>query len=190
MLITLGTFSATTITGPPRQSWPIGLPEYNNKFRESWLSIVNITKRNQQHRSKSTDQWQPTGETFWTRWRKHVFPERSPALEWMMEAKNVNGSYIFRLPSHDIAKRGNRSEEIAGTDDKITACVKETCLLDVVCKVSNRKTLSGETFCLPEKGLLSMLNLVLRVTYWFFTSCWLTETTNFLGMHSYFSVTR
>ena len=50
-------------------------------------------------------------------------------------------------------------------DDKITACVKEICLLDVVCKVSNRKTLSGETFCLPEKGLLSVLNLVLRVTY-------------------------
>ena len=50
-------------------------------------------------------------------------------------------------------------------DDKITACVKEICLLDVVCKVSNRKTLSDETFCLPEKGLLSILNLVLRVTY-------------------------
>ena len=54
-------------------------------------------------------------------------------------------------------------------DDKITACVKEICLLlDVVCKVSNRKTLSGETFCFPEKGLLSILNLVLRVTYLFF----------------------
>ena len=50
-------------------------------------------------------------------------------------------------------------------DDKITACVKEICPQDVVCKVSNRKTLSGETFCLPEKGFLSILNLVLRVTY-------------------------
>ena len=39
-------------------------------------------------------------------------------------------------------------------DDKITACVKEIYLLDVVCKVLNRKTLSGETFCFPEKGLL------------------------------------
>ena len=76
-----------------------------------------------------------------------------------MEAKNANGSYIFRLPSPDIAKRGNRSEEIAGRRQKNSLC------LDVVCKVWNRKTLSGETFWLPEKGLLSMLNLVLRVTY-------------------------
>ena len=82
-----------------------------------------------------------------------------------MEAMNVNGSYIFRLPSHDIAKHGNTGVKKLLVDDKITACVKEICLLDVVCKVSNRKTLSGETFCLPEKGLLSMLNLVLRVTY-------------------------
>ena len=32
-------------------------------------------------------------------------------------------------------------------DDKIIAFVKEICLLGVVCKVLNRKTLSGETFC-------------------------------------------
>ena len=32
----------------------------------------------------------------------------------MMEAKNINGSYIFDLWSHVIAKRGNRSEKIAG----------------------------------------------------------------------------
>ena len=36
-------------------------------------------------------------------------------------------------------------------DDKIAACVKEICLLGVVCKVLNRKTLSVETFCFPEK---------------------------------------
>ena len=52
-------------------------------------------------------------------------------------------------------------------DDNITAFVKEICLLGVVCKVSNRKTLSGETFCFPEKRLLSLLNFVLRVTYFF-----------------------
>ena len=55
-------------------------------------------------------------------------------------------------------------------DDKITASGKEICLLGVVCKVSNRKTLSAETFCLPEKRLQSILNFVLRVTYCFFTS--------------------
>ena len=39
-------------------------------------------------------------------------------------------------------------------DDKITACVKEIYLLGVVYKVLNRKTLSGETYCFPEKRLL------------------------------------
>ena len=53
-------------------------------------------------------------------------------------------------------------------DDKITACVKERFLLTVVSKVSNRKTLCGETFCFPEKHLLSILNFVLQETYWFF----------------------
>ena len=59
-------------------------------------------------------------------------------------------------------------------DDKITACVKEIDLLGVVRKVLNRKTLSGETFCFPEKSLL------LRAADW--------PTTNFLGMYCYFPV--
>ena len=46
-------------------------------------------------------------------------------------------------------------------DDKIAACVKNIYLLGVVCKVSNRRTLSVETFCFPEKRLLSILNFVL-----------------------------
>ena len=45
---------------------------------------------------------------------------------------------------------------------------KEICLLGVVCKVSSRKTLSGETFYFPEKRLLSTLHFVLPVTYYFF----------------------
>ena len=36
-------------------------------------------------------------------------------------------------------------------DDKITASVRQICLLVVVCKVLNRKTLSSETFCFIEK---------------------------------------
>ena len=43
-------------------------------------------------------------------------------------------------------------------DDKITACVKEICLMGVVCKVSHRKTLPGEKFYFNEKRLLSKLN--------------------------------
>ena len=54
-------------------------------------------------------------------------------------------------------------------DDKITACVKEIDLLGVVRKVLNRKTLSGETFCFPEKSLL------LQAADW--------PTTNFLGVN-------
>ena len=42
-------------------------------------------------------------------------------------------------------------------DDKITACVKQTCFLDIIYKVLNRKTLSSGIFCLLEKRLLSVL---------------------------------
>ena len=47
-------------------------------------------------------------------------------------------------------------------DDKITACVRQICLVAVICKVSKRKTLFGETFCF-EKRLLSILNLILSL---------------------------
>ena len=74
----------------------------------------------------------------------------------MTDAKNVNGSYVIDLQSHVIAKC-TAKKSLA--DYKITACVKEIYLLGVVYKVLNRKTLSGETFCFPEKSLL------------YFTSC-------------------
>ena len=44
-----------------------------------------------------------------------------------------------------IAKCGNGREELL-LDDKITAFVRH----GVICKVSNRKTLSGETVCFLE----------------------------------------
>ena len=50
-----------------------------------------------------------------------------------IDAKHVNGSYIFDLWSHIIVKCSNRSEEVAG-NDKITACVKEIGLLCVAYK--------------------------------------------------------
>ena len=40
--------------------------------------------------------------------------------------------------------------------DKITSCVKQICLLGIICKVLSRKTLTGETFCFLEKCLLSI----------------------------------
>ena len=68
---------------------------------------------------------------------------------------------------------------------------KEICLLGVVCKVSSRKTLSGETFYFPEKRLLSTLHFVLPVTYFFFVlrgADWPTH--NFLGMYCHSIVIR
>ena len=79
----------------------------------------------------------------------------------------MNGSYIFDLRRMLLQSAAVGLKKLL-VDDKITACVKEICLLGVVCKVLNRKTLSVETFCFPEKRLLSILNFVLRVTYCFF----------------------
>ena len=56
-------------------------------------------------------------------------------------------------------------------DDKRIACVKQICLLGVICKVSNRKALSGETFCFLEKHLLSVFNFCVSSNYCFLMSC-------------------
>jgi len=42
-------------------------------------------------------------------------------------------------------------------DDKIKACVRQTCFFGIIYKVSNGKTLSSGIFCLVEKRLLSVL---------------------------------
>ena len=59
-------------------------------------------------------------------------------------------------------------------DDKITACLKQNlliCLLGVIWKVSNRKTLSGETFCFLAKCLLSIFKF--DAFCFFFSTSWL-----------------
>ena len=71
----------------------------------------------------------------------------------MTEAKNINIRYIFDLKSHVIAKRGNCSKEIAGRWKNNSVC--QICLQGVVRKVSKRKKLTGETFFLLKKRLLS-----------------------------------
>ena len=61
-------------------------------------------------------------------------------------------------------------------DEKIAACVKQICLQLLFVKFRIEKKLSGETFCFLEKRLLSKyLNVVLRVTYCFLTSCLLAH---------------
>ena len=78
-------------------------------------------------------------------------------------------------------------------EDDMTACVKQICLLAVICKVSNRKTLSGEIFCFFEKRLLLTFKFVLRETYclfFFFLPATDWPTTNFFEMYCYFPVIR
>ena len=115
-------------------------------IQESRLSniITGTTKWNKQHGSKSAnynlETWpfEPAEESM-------CFLRGLLQYMWM-EAKNINDSCIFDLQWRVIAVRGSSSKEIVGRW-QITAFVKEICLLGVVCKVFNRKTLSGETFC-------------------------------------------
>ena len=70
----------------------------------------------------------------------------------LTEAKNENISHILDLRSHVfIAKCSNGSEEIAGRRQNNSKYVSWVL-------VSNRKTLSSETFCFTEKCLLSIFN--------------------------------
>ena len=63
-------------------------------------------------------------------------------------------------------------------NDKITACVKQICLLGVIYKNSNRKMLSGEAFCFLER-LLSIFRF-LSGTYQCFQRAANLSTTTFL----------
>ena len=118
------------------------------------MSIILTRKRNKQHGSKSanyniqTRPFEPAEES--------TCIPRGP-LEWVKETKNIQESYIFDLSSHVIVKRSNITKEITGNDKKI-------CLMGVVRKVSNRKTLSAETFCFADKHLLSIFNFLHQVT--------------------------
>ena len=98
-------------------------------------------------------------------------------LEWIHDGgKTWTFVELLTWGSDVIAKHSNVAKKLLVDDDKITVCVKQICLLDVICKVSNRKTLSGETFCCLEKGLLSILNFnVLQVTYCFIMNWWLAH---------------
>ena len=60
-------------------------------------------------------------------------------------------------------------------DGKRTACLKQIiCLLGVIWKVSNRKTLSGGTVCFLEKCLLSIFKFdALNNLSFFFPTSWL-----------------
>ena len=51
----------------------------------------------------------------------------------MAEAKNVNGNYSSDLQLHVIAKRGNKSKEIAGRNRSPGYCMQSFKWKNVVC---------------------------------------------------------
>ena len=74
----------------------------------------------------------------------------------MTEAKNINISYILDLNLHVIAKRSNIVARKLLVDEKITVSVKQICVSSLLyVKEKGKRQLSGETFCLLEKRLLS-----------------------------------
>ena len=79
------------------------------------------------------------------------------------------------------------AEKLPG-DDKITACIKQICLLGVICKGSNRKTLSGETFCFLEEHLLSIFNFCASSNILFSYELLINPQPTFLEMYCYFPV--
>ena len=144
--------------------------------------MIISTKRNKQHGSKSTNHNHQT----WPLEPNEESPSflRGP-LKCVREAKNVNICYNFDLSRMSFQSAATVAKKsLAG--DKITACVKQICLLGVICKVSNRKTLSGKTLCFLKKCLLSIFQFCasrnLRAADW--------PTANFRGMYCYFPVIR
>ena len=67
-------------------------------------------------------------------------------------------------------------------DDKITPCVKEICLVEVMCKVSNKKYYLVKHFAFLKNVCYQYFNFVLQVTYCFSYEQ-LIGPRNFLGMY-------
>ena len=107
-----------------------------------------------------------------------------------MEPTNVNVSCIFDLRSHVIAKLSTAMVvKKLLVDDKYK--LKQICLLGVVCNISNRKTLSGKTFCFLEKHvplIFKFCPLSNLMFFCFFLRAADWSSTNFLGMYCYFNV--
>lgn len=107
--------------------------DYRKVTIYSEKSRIITTKQNKLNGSKSTNDnvqtwpFEPAKES-------KCFP-RGP-LDRVTEAKNFSDSYIFDLRWHVIANRGNSSERNSwyNVHDKITACVKEICLMGVYAK--------------------------------------------------------
>ena len=92
--------------------------------------------------------------TSWIRWRKSVFSERSVRVS---DGGRKRKRWLY-WRSHVIAKHSNGRDEIVGKWQNNSFCLTNMSLC-VICYVSNRNTLSGETFCILEKCLPSIFEL-------------------------------
>ena len=96
----------------------------------------------------------------------------------MTEEKNVHASYIFFLIEVvTLLQSEAMVVKKLLVDDKITASVKQICLLSFICKVSNRKTLSGQPFAFL-RSFATNLKFYVSSNLLFFTSCSLTHNQN------------
>ena len=85
----------------------------------------------------------------------------------MTEAKSVNVSYNFDLRSHVIAILAMAAKKLLAKGQTNSLC--QTNMSPVcICEVSNRKTLSGETFCFLEKRWLSIFKFCASSNLLFF----------------------
>ena len=135
------------------------IPHLFNNFLEVYKYKISVQKE-VIHRFKNhiLVTWPARTYSFWEngvglKTKSLLFCLRYDPLKWFYEGKIM---YNFHFHKNDVTWPLSANGLLL-VDDKITACVKEICLLGVVCKVLNRKTLFGETFCFPEKRLLSIL---------------------------------
>ena len=132
--------------------------ENNNTFwKIEWLSIIF----NQEIKIKKWTKWIKNTSTNYNLQMWPIEPARESLcflrgpLEWLMVVKNVNVIYVFDWRSHVFESVVMLTTKFL-LDDKITACIKQICLLGVICKVSDRKTLTNEKFCSLRNILLSI----------------------------------
>ena len=91
-------------------------------------------------------------------------------LNVFMKAK----SYNFYFHKNDVTWPLSANGLLL-VGDKMTACVNEICLLGVVCNGFELENIVWCNILLSWKTFAINFNVLLQVTYCFFTSCWLAH---------------
>ena len=114
------------------------------------------------------NQLQPTFMTFWTSWKKPLFPERSVRV--LTEAEIVKVRHISDLRLLVIVKCGNGSWQ----SNSFLMCLTNMCPGCYV-KFQIEKHWLMKHFAFLKNVCYQYLNFVLWVTYCFLTTCWLAH---------------